>query len=401
MKSRIASRLAGLERSATVALLDQIHALRAQGVKVLDLNGGEPDFATADHIAAEAIGALREGFTHYTPSRGLLALREAISQKLAKDNGLEADPATDIVVTPSAKHALFISLMAILDPGDELIVPTPSWVSYGSMARLSGARPVAAELSADDGFRITRELLESRVSKRSKAVLINTPNNPTGRVLTREEARDVAEFAVAHDLFIVADEIYEQIRYDNAEHLSLAAFPGCAERTLTVNGFSKGYAMTGWRLGYVAGPTDVVGQLLKVQEHTVGCAGSFVQRGGLAALTGSQDVVRDMLDAYAARRELIVAGLNSLSEVECSSPQGAFYAFADIRGTGLGSSAEFAAWALHEAGVALTPGSAFGPGGDGHVRLSFATSRTTVEEAVDRLSSALLEQRDRKKRHLA
>ncbi|GLF98500.1 pyridoxal phosphate-dependent aminotransferase [Streptomyces yaizuensis] len=389
MKSRTASRFSHLERSATIALLDEVQRLRAQGLKVLDLNGGEPDFATAEHIAAEAGTALHEGFTHYTPSRGLLSLREAISEKLRQDNGLHTHPATDIIVTPSAKHALYISLLAVLDPGDEVIVPTPGWVSYTSMAHLAGARPVPAVLSAANGFRITRELLESRVSERSKAIVVNTPNNPTGRVLSREEATAVAEFAIAHDLFIIADEIYEKIRYDGREHISPGALPGCAERTLTVNGFSKGYAMTGWRLGYVAGPAEVIGQLLKVQEHTVGCAGSFVQRGGVAALTGPQDFVQDMVDEYAARRELIVGGLNSLPGVVCAAPEGAFYAFADIRGTGIGSSAEFAAWALREAGVALTPGSAFGRGGEGHVRLSFATSRTVIDEAVGRLSSAL------------
>ncbi|MFD3546477.1 pyridoxal phosphate-dependent aminotransferase [Streptomyces sp. NPDC058655] len=385
----MASRFSNLERSATVALLDQVQALRAQGVKVLDLGGGEPDFATADHIADAASTALREGFTHYTSSRGLPGLREAISEKLLKDNGLHADPATDIIVTPSAKHALFISLMAVLDPDDELIVPTPSWVSYKSMAQLAGARPVSAELSADQGFRITRDVLENCVSARTKAILINTPNNPTGRVLDREEAQIVADFAIAHDLFVIADEIYEKILYDGGEHISLASFPGCAERTLTVNGFSKGYAMTGWRLGYVAGSAEVIDQVLKVQEHTVGCTGSFVQRGGVSALTGRQDVVQEMVDAYAARRELIVDGLNSLPGVRCSSPQGAFYAFADIRGSGFGTSADFAGWALREAGVALTPGSAFGQGGEGHVRLSFATSDRVIEEALGRLSSAL------------
>ena len=385
----MASRISTIERSATVALLDQVHALRARGVEVLDLNGGEPDFATADHIAAEAGAALREGFTHYTPSRGLPALRAAVSRKLAEDNGIEADPAAGVIITPSAKHALSISLMAVLDPGDELIVPTPSWVSYQAMARLAGARPVAAELSADDGFRITRRLLERQLSARTKAVLVNTPNNPTGRVLSREEAGTVAAFAVEHDLFVIADEIYEKIRYDGAEHVSLATFPGCAERTLTVNGFSKGYAMTGWRLGYVAGAAEVIGEVLKVQEHTVGCSASFVQRGGVAALTSPQDFVQEMVDEYAVRRELIVQGLNSIPGIVCSPPEGAFYAFADIRGTGFADSAEFASWALRETGVALTPGSAFGEGGEGHVRLSFATSREVVEKATTRLAAAL------------
>ncbi|WP_354640884.1 pyridoxal phosphate-dependent aminotransferase [Kitasatospora camelliae] len=389
MKGRVARRFAGIERSATVALLDLVQSLRAEGVQVLDLGGGEPDFDTADHISAVATEALRDGFTHYTASRGLPELRAAIAEKLAEENGIGVDPATEVIVTPSAKHALFVSVMAVLDPLDELIVPTPSWVSYTSMAHLAGARPVAAELRADDGFRITRDLLERHVSDRTKAILVNTPNNPTGRVLSRHEAEAVAEFAVEHDLFVIADEIYEKIRYDGHEHISLASMPGCAERTLTVNGFSKGYAMTGWRLGYVAGPAEVIGEVLKVHEHTVGCTSSFVQRGGVAALTGPQDAVEEMAREYAARRALIVDGLNALPGVRCAAPEGAFYAFADIREAGLGSAADFSRWALEEAGVALTPGSAFGPGGEGHVRLSFATSRTVIEQALERMDAAL------------
>ncbi|WP_441250132.1 pyridoxal phosphate-dependent aminotransferase [Kitasatospora sp. McL0602] len=389
MKDRTARRFAGLQRSATVALLDLVQTMRAEGLPVLDLGGGEPDFDTAEHIAAEAADAVRAGFTHYTPSRGLPELRTAIAEKLARDNGIEVDPRTEIIVTPSAKHALFISLLAILDPLDEIIVPTPSWVSYTSMAHLAGAVTVQAELSPDNGFRLTRELLERHVSPRTKAILVNSPNNPTGRTLSREEAEAVAAVAIEHDLFIVADEIYELIRYDGHEHISLASLPGCAERTLTVNGFSKGYAMTGWRLGWVSGPAEVIAQVLKAQEHTVGCSGSFVQRGGVAALTGPQEHVQEMVEEYSARRKLIVDGLNSLPGVTCSTPEGAFYAFADIRGTGFGSSAEFSEWMLREAGVALTPGSAFGPGGEGHVRLAFANSRTVIEEAIGKMAAAL------------
>jgi aspartate aminotransferase len=383
--SRVARRVAGIERSATVALLDIVQDLRAAGVSIVDLGGGEPDFATAEHIAAAAATALEEGFTHYTASRGLLELRVAIAEKLVKDNGISVDPATDVIVTPSAKHALFASLMAVLDPGDEVIVPTPSWVSYHSMAGLAGARAVPAEL---EGFRITRRALESAVTERTKAVLVNSPNNPTGRALDEAEVADLAAFAVEHDLVIVADEIYEKIIFDGREHLSVATAPGCAERTLTVNGFSKGYAMTGWRLGYVAGPADLIGAVLKVQEHTVSCASSFVQRGGVVALTGGQDVVVEMLDEYTDRRDLLVAGLNALPGITCAVPEGTFYAFPDIRGTGFGS-ADFAAWLLREAAVAVTPGTAFGSGGEGHVRMSFATSREVIDEALRRIATAL------------
>ncbi|WP_371478703.1 pyridoxal phosphate-dependent aminotransferase [Kitasatospora sp. NBC_00315] len=389
MKRTVAGRFAGIERSATVALFEMVQTLRKQGRPILDLGGGEPDFATADHIVAAATGALEQGATHYTPSRGVPALLEAIGEKLRTENGIVLNPATDVVVTPSAKHALFIALMTILDPGDELVIPTPSWVSYSSMAHLVGARPVSAPLKAADGFRITRRALEAAVTARTKAILVNTPNNPTGRVLSAEEARTVLSFAVEHDLFIVADEIYEKILFDGAEHISLGALPGAAERTLTVNGFSKAYAMTGWRLGWVSGPTDVIREVLKAQEHTVSCASGFVQAGGVAALTRGADAVREMVQEYGARRKLVVDGLNALPGVTCSAPEGAFYAFADIRGTRLPDAEAFAAWVLAETGVALTPGTAFGPGGEGHVRLSFATSREVIGEALDRIGAAL------------
>lgn len=389
MTARAAARFHAVEESATYAVFDMVARMRAQGLEVVDLGGGEPDFDTAGHVVDEAVGALRDGFTHYTPSRGLPELLRAVSAKLAEDNGVVADAATDIVVTPSAKHALFAALVTVLDPGDELLVPTPSWVSYTEMARLIGARPVQAALDGADGFRITTELLERHVSPRTKALLVNSPNNPTGRSLTGEEAAAIARFAQEHDVLLISDEIYEKILYDGRRHLSLAAQPGCAERTITVNGFSKGHAMTGWRLGYAAGPTDLMAQLLKVQQHTVGCTASFVQRGGIAALTGPQEPVERMTAQYAARRDLVVRGLNSLPGVSCSPPDGAFYAFADVRGTGFADSASFAQWLLREAGVAVMPGSAFGPGGEGFVRLSFATSPQVLRTALDRMAGAL------------
>jgi aspartate aminotransferase len=389
MSGKVARRLTGIERSATVAMMETVQALRANGTSIVDLSGGEPDFATADHISGEASAALLGGFTHYTSSRGLPELRAAIAEKLATDNGIVVDPATDVIVTPSAKHALFICLMALLDPGDEVIVPTPAWVSYAAMASLAGARSVPAELSADNGFRLTAEVLEAAVTERTKVLLLNNPGNPTGRALDAAELDVVAEFATNHELVIIADEIYEKVRYDGRRHLSVAALPACADRTLTVNGFSKGYAMTGWRLGWVAGPADLVSAALKVQEHTVSCAASFAQRGGVAALQGSQDVVTDMVEQYSSRRALLVKGLNALPGVTCALPEGAFYAFPDIRGTGFSKSADFAQWLLEEVAVAVTPGTAFGPGGEGHVRLSFATSEAVLTEALDRIGAAL------------
>jgi aspartate aminotransferase len=385
----VAERFTRIQKSATYAVLDQVRHLRAQGADILDLGGGEPDFGTPDHIAAQAIAAINEGFTHYTPSRGNPELLAAVSEKLAKDNGVLADPATEIIVTPSAKHALYSAVLTVLDPGDEIIVPTPSWVSYAAMAHLAGARPVFAELSAHNGFRLSRPALEAAVTGRTRAVLVNTPNNPTGRLLDADEVAALVEFARDHDLFIISDEIYEKINYSGRPHISPASFPEARCRTLTVNGFSKAYAMTGWRLGYIAGPAEVIGEVLKVQQHSVGCAGSFVQRGGLAALNGPQAPIEEMTAQYAARRDRIVAGLNRLPGVHCAAPDGALYVFPDIRGAARGGCEQFTSWLLTQAGVAVTPGSAFGPGLEGHIRLSFATSPQVIDEALHRMATAL------------
>ncbi|MEY9488024.1 aspartate aminotransferase [Streptomyces calvus] len=386
--SRVASRFAGIETSPTYAILDLAAELRARGEAILDLNGGEPDFDTPGHITAEGTLALNGGFTHYTPSRGLPELLAAIGDKLLKDNGLAVDPARQVIVTPSAKHALFLTVMTLLGPGDEVLIPTPSWVSYPAMARLAGAEPVLAPLSADNGFRITREVLENHLTPKTRALLINNPNNPTGNVLTATEAETIADVARDHDLFVITDEIYEKVRF-RGEHLSIAALPGMADRTLTVNGFSKGYAMTGWRLGYVAAPEDVSAQMLKVQQHTVGCAGSFVQRGGISALTGPQEPIDEMRAEYRARRDLLVEGLSALPGFVCPSPDAALYVFCDISGTGFADPTAFTTWLLREAKVAVTPGSAFGPGGERHIRLAFATDPKTLGEAVDRIKTAM------------
>lgn len=389
MSGRIAARCTTVTESVTVRLNDRVKELRAQGVDVLDAGGGDPDFDTPAHVTEAAARAMRDGFTHYTASRGLPELRTAIAAKLLRDNGVAVDADTGVLVTPSSKHALFAAFMALLDPGDEILVPTPSWVSYQAMARLAGAVPVSVPLSPDDGFALDRSHLEKHVTPRTKALVLNTPNNPTGRMLTPREATDLEGLAVDHDLLIVTDEIYEKLALDGTRHLSMAALPRCADRTVTVNGFSKAYAMPGWRLGWAAGPPDLVGAMLAVHQHTVACAGSFVQRGGLAALTGSQEPLRTMADAYAARARLLVAGLNTLPGVRARSPSGTFYVLADIRATGMADTT-FAARLLSEAAVAVTPGSAFGPGGEGHVRLSLANPPDALREILARLAAFLL-----------
>ncbi|MEV6712829.1 pyridoxal phosphate-dependent aminotransferase [Lentzea sp. NPDC051208] len=386
MTKRAARRVAGVERSATVAMLETVQHLRASGASLVDLSRGEPDFTTPSGITEAAIHALRSGQTHYSPSRGLPGLRAAVAAKLAKDNGILVNPADGVIITPSAKHALYAALTALLDPGDEVVIPSPGWVSYAAMVSLAGATPVPLPLDPSSGFRISRDDLAAAITPNTRVLLVNSPNNPTGRVLDPAELEAVVSVARAHDLIVISDEIYEHLRYDGRSHLSPAAH--LPENTLTVNGFSKGYAMTGWRLGYLAGPEDLISATLKVHEHSVSCAATFAQIAGQAALTGGTGAVVAMLAAYTRRRDLLVRGLNALPGITCAAPEGSFYAFPDIRATHLPDAAEFADWLLREAGVVTTPGSAFGPGGQGHLRLSFAASEEELEEALARIEKA-------------
>jgi aspartate aminotransferase len=388
-RSRTAARFSGLERPATIAVHDVIEELRGEGRTIVDLTKGEPDMSTPDVVTDAAIAALRAGHTHYTVGRGLAELRAAIAKKLATDNAVHVDPVDGVVVTPSAKHALFVAMMTILDPGDEIIVPSPGWVSYRAMAHLVGARAVPAELDGEHGFRLTTDVLRGCLTERTKAVLVNTPNNPTGRLLDGEELDVLAEFAAKHDLLVITDEIYEVIRFGAGPHRSIGARPECADRTLTVNGLSKSHAMTGWRLGYLAGPPDLMAVALAVSEQTVSCATSFVQHAALVAFGGADEDVASMVTEYARRRDLVVSALDGLDGISCPAPDGTFYVFPDIRGANRGSSVEFAEWLLRGAGVATVPGPAFGPGGEGHIRLSFSVPTTTLTAALDRITEAL------------
>ncbi|KRP48440.1 pyridoxal phosphate-dependent aminotransferase [Pseudomonas poae] len=384
----LSKRVQQLELSETYAILDTVRKLRQQGEDVVDLGGGEPDFRTPDHIVHAAVNALAEGETHYTASRGTQALLEAVAHKYKKEHGLDLDANRNIIITPSAKHALFITLMTLLDDGDELIVPTPSWVSYKAMAAMAGATVKAVPLDGATGFRLEPEQLERAITPRTKAILINNPNNPTGRVLSREEAQGVVQVALKHGLYIVSDEIYEKVLYDQSRHISMASLEGAAPITVTISGFSKAYAMTGWRLGYVVGSEDICGQLLKVQQHTVGCAGSFIQRGGVAALEGCQQRIAEMVVAYKRRRDRLISGLEHIPGITCRAPEGALYVFASISDLGFENSMAFTRWLLETVKVAVTPGTAFGEGGEGYVRLSFAGSDEDIDEAIRRLHYA-------------
>lgn len=378
------SRVRDLAPSPTLAVSDRARQLKAQGIDVIDLGGGDPDFITPKHIRDAAIDAMNAGDTHYVASEGIPGLRKAIADKLRDDNGIEVDPNGGVIVTPGGKQALFEAALAFVEIGVDVLIPESAWVSYGPMVELAGGRPVPVVLDPDDNWRITAENLSAAMTPATRILLINSPNNPTGRVLDAAELAAIAGFAREHDLLVFSDEMYEKILYDGHQHTSIATLPDMADRTLIFNGLSKAYAMTGWRLGYVAGPKDYMKQIAKVHSHSVTCATSFVQKAGITALTGPQDFIAEMVVAWDRRRRNLAAGLNGIDGISCPLVEGAFYAFADIRGTGL-TSTEAADRFLQEAHVAVTPGIAFGAAGEGHVRLSFATSDDQLASAVERL----------------
>jgi aspartate aminotransferase len=382
------SRVRELAPSPTLAVSESARQLKAQGIDVIDLGGGDPDFITPEHIRAAATDAMNAGDTHYVASAGIPGLRKAIADKLLADNGIEVDPNGGVIVTPGGKQALFEAVLAFVEPGVDVLIPEPAWVSYAPMVELAGGTSVPVALDSDDNWRLTPERLSEAWTPAARILLVNSPNNPTGRVLDRSELAAIATFAQERDLLVFSDEMYEKILYDDQRHTSIATLPGMAERTLIFNGLSKAYAMTGWRLGYVAGPRAYMQQIEKVHSHSVTCATSFVQQAGITALTGPQAFIGEMVSAWDRRRRNLAGALNAIAGINCPLVEGAFYAFVDIRGTGM-SSTEAAELLLREAHVAVTPGIAFGAAGEGHVRLSFATSDALLEDAADRMGKLL------------
>ncbi len=361
-----------------MAISERARALRAAGHDVLDLATGDPDFATPEPIRAAAKAALDAGDTHYVSPSGVPALRDAIAAKLMADNGIEV-AASQVLVTPGGKAALFVAIQALVEPGVEVLLPEPAWVSFRPMVELAGGTVRSVPLGPN--FRLTRVALEAAVTPKARLLIVNSPCNPTGRVLDDDERAAIVDTAIAHDLIVLSDEIYERVIYPPHRHVSLASLPGMAERTLTVNGFSKAYAMTGWRIGYLAGPADMVAAAAKVHGHSATCLSGFGQAGALAALNSPRSLVDDMVGAWARRRQLICMAINAMNGFRCPLPDGAFYAFVDVRGTGLRAQAVAAAL-LERHQVAVVPGTAFGEAGEGFIRLSFATSDETLERAL-------------------
>ena len=381
--------------SSTLALTAKINAMVADGLDVVKFGAGEPDFDTPDHIKSAAVEALNQGFTKYTPVAGITELREAIVDKFERDNGLSYE-ANQVIVSCGAKHTIYNILQAICNPGDEVIFAAPYWVSYIEMVKLADATPIVINTTPDQNFALTPDQIKSAVTEKTKAIIICSPSNPTGTTYSTESLQMIAELAVEHQFYLISDEIYEALLYDGAKHRSLASF-GDAVKSLTfvVNGVSKAYSMTGWRIGYTAGPEDAIKAMSKIQSHSTSNPTSIAQRAALAAITGSQEPVVEMVKAFQKRRDLICQRLDVIDGVEYVRPQGAFYIFPDfsahygrtINGHSINSSQELATYFLDEAKVGAVPGDGFGA--DNHMRFSFATSEIEINRGLDRIQKAL------------
>ncbi|MBK7917383.1 MAG: pyridoxal phosphate-dependent aminotransferase [Chloroflexi bacterium] len=379
--------LHNIPSSPTLAVNDKAKALQLAGHDVIALAGGDPDFPTPPHIVEAAYRAMLDGATHYpAPMIGIPAALEAITAKMERENGVMVDdPRHQIIITPGGKWGLYLALTAVLNPGDEVLILEPHWVSYPPMITLAGGVPVPVSLPADDNFRITAAALRARLTPRTKALMVNNPCNPTGRVLTPEELAAIVAVATEADLYVIADEIYEKLVFDGRSHLSIAAAPGMAERTLTVNGLTKSYAMTGWRLGWLVGPAPIIKLATRLNSQAVSCAATFSMHACVAALNGPQDIIAEMRDAYQARRDFMVKALNEIEGVACRSIEGAFYLFPSFPGSGK-NSLELADALLDKAQIAGVPGIAFGQSGEGHVRFAISTAVHDLERAVERLA---------------
>lgn len=390
---RLAGRMSRLAPSATMAVDSLAKQMAREGVDVVNFGAGEPDFDTPEAVKAACQKALAEGKTKYLPAAGLPELREAVCRKFARDNDLHYQP-EQVVITVGAKHALFNLFQVLLDPGDEVIIPAPYWVSYVDQTRFAGGEAVIVDGPESQGFKITADQLRKAVTPRTRAVVLNSPSNPTGAVYTAEELAELAKVIVEHDLVAISDEIYEPFIYDGGKHFSIAqASRSAFERTVLVHGVSKSHAMTGWRIGFVAGPPEIIKGMISVQSQSTSNATSIAQWAALEALTGDYAPVERMVEEFSKRRRYVVDRLRELPGMECSLPQGAFYVFPNVSaafgrrfgGQTIENSMDFSQRLLQEAHVALVPGSAFGL--EGHVRISYAASMESLEKGLDRLSN--------------
>jgi aspartate/methionine/tyrosine aminotransferase len=383
---QLAERMSRLGTETAFEVLARAKALEAQGREIIHLEIGEPDFDTPGHIVEAAVGALRDGQTHYTPSSGIPPLRQAIARHIGQTRGVEVNP-DGVVVTPGAKPIMFFAILALLGPGDEAIYPNPGFPIYESMINFVGATPVALPLREEKDFRFDPDEFRSLVSDRTKLIILNSPQNPTGGILTRQDLEVVADVARERGIMVLTDEVYNQMLYEG-EHVSILSLPGMAPYTILLDGFSKTYAMTGWRLGYGVMPLELAAQMTKLMVNSNSCTAAFSQYAAIAALEGPHDEVRSMVEAFRERRSIIVDGLNEIPGIRCANPAGAFYVFPNVEATGIDSK-PLADYLLSEAGVALLDGACFGEHGQGYLRLSYDNSIENIRRALNQIRDAL------------
>jgi aspartate/methionine/tyrosine aminotransferase len=382
-----AERVAQLRPEGAYKVLAKARALEAEGREIIHLEIGQPDIQTFDNVSSAGIRAIEEGHTRYSPPSGIGELREVIAEDAGRRRGLEIKP-SEVVVTPGAKPMLFFPTLALVEPGDEVIYPDPGFPTYAAMISVAGGVPVPVKLREETGFAFDLEAFDESVSDRTRLIILNSPGNPTGGVLPPDVLEHIGEVAERHDAWVLSDEIYIRLTFDGGSTLSIASLPGLRERTVICDGFSKTYAMTGWRLGFGVMPERLAERLGLLLTHSIGCTATFTQHAGVEALTGPQEQVEAVVAEYERRRNVLVNGLNGIPGVECQTPQGAFYAFPNITAFGH-TSAWLADYLLNEAGVAVLPGDAFGRGGEGYLRLCFANSMNNIETALKRIGEAL------------
>ncbi|WP_243142092.1 pyridoxal phosphate-dependent aminotransferase [Flintibacter sp. KGMB00164] len=396
MATTLAERMSKFSGSPTSALIAKVAELKRQGKDIISLNVGEPDFGTPDYIKVAGMKAIADNFTKYTPGNGILELRQAIVKKLKEDNGLDYT-VNEVTTAVGAKQAIASAMMVIAGPGDEILLPIPCWVSYTEMIRLAGATPVFVPVRQDN-YELDLDAIRAAITPRTKAIVICTPNNPTGAVYSEESLRELADLAVKHDFFIVADEIYEKMVYDGAKHFSVASISREVwERTITVNGFSKAYAMTGWRIGYAAARADVIKGIMAVQSQTTSATSAISQKAALAALQGSQHDMQVMVEEFKRRKDYVVQRLNAIEGITCPDVKGAFYVYPDVQpylGKRFGdkvieNAVDLCQYLLDEALISTVPGEAYNV--PGKIRISYSNSMENLEKALDRLEHALVQ----------
>jgi aminotransferase len=385
---KVADRMSLIPFSAIRKVFEEVTRREKLGERIIHLEIGRPDYDTPRHIKEAAKKAIDEGKVHYCSNYGIPELRESVARKLKEENGLSFDPSTEIIITVGANEAVFMTMMGLLNPGDEVLIPDPCWLNYFYCIQMAGAIPISVPLREENNFNPDIDEFRSRVTPKTRMIIINTPNNPTGAVFSRGVLEELARFAVENDLFVLSDEIYEKMVYEESCHVSIGSFPGMRERTITINGFSKIYSMTGWRLGYMAAAKELTSALIRIHQYTTVCAATFSQWGAVEAVNGPQEEARKMVEEFDRRRRYVYEALKGMPGVHVVKPQGAFYILPNIKVFGK-TPEELTAYLLDKAQIAVLPGSALGEYGRDFIRISYANSYDNLKDAMERMKKAL------------